>query len=343
LKPTDQLEDAPRGDSPQPLANAANETLPARSADPREIRNLSVGVALLLFAALLYWMGFYLAGHSGTRMLVASFGTFGLLWLFFKSRIMLQRHGVLVASGAIALFAVAIPFGERVALKLDHFARTRLGGGPEVAQDAVTVPQPAPAPPQVPAAPAPPAVPPVDEIVRELVIPPPDPSSGKLIRLKEDANVVIGGRKFFIRAGNEFPFKKLEDGKVTFLAGDEELTLDSQLVTFTGQSQESPEEITKLAMDQLKRRYPAVFEKDTPQNEIFVGRTRELQMELPDFFKNPRWPLELGDQLAAQEGWQRADQPADQAAVAPPKNALPPEPLSPESIPAQEAPPPPPR
>ncbi|MEQ1854722.1 MAG: hypothetical protein ABMA01_24405 [Chthoniobacteraceae bacterium] len=333
MNPTNQIEEAPQGVSPQP---PAVNPRPGQPADPREIRNLALGVGLLVLAAIAYWLGLYLAGHSGTRALVASFGTFGLLWLLFKSRVMLQRHGVLVATGAIALFAVAIPFVERAARKVDHLARTRLGGAPVAGSESAPAAQPATVIAAQPAIPEPPPAPPAEEVVRELVVPPPDSSAGKLIRLKEDAKVVIGGRKFLIRAGNEFPFRKLADGMVTFVAGDEELTLDSQLVTFTGQSQETPAEITKLAMDELKKRYPGIFQKDAPQNEIFVGRTKELQLELPDFFKNPRWPLELGEQLAAQEGWKRADQPEEDA---PPNAAPQPANPPPQDTPAQEAPP----
>jgi hypothetical protein len=94
--------------------------------------------------------------------------------------------------------------------------------------------------------------------------------------------------------------------------------------------------MTKLAMDELKKRYPAVFQKDTPENAIFVQRTNELRVELPDFFKNPRWPFELAEELAASEGWKRADQPEAEAAPAPPAASPP----APESAPGQEAPPP---
>ena len=108
--------------------------------------------------------------------------------------------------------------------------------------------------------------------------------------------------------------------------------MDANLVTFTGQSQETPAEIKKLAEQELRKRYPAVFVKSSPENDIFVARTKELEELVPDFFKNPRWPLELGEQLAAQENWTRADRPAEEKAPLPP-NEIP----SPADTP-QEAP-----
>jgi hypothetical protein len=285
-------------------------------------------------------MGFYLAGHAGTRALVASFGTAGLLWLLLKSRLLQQRHGIVIAVGAISVFSVAIPFAETLVRKMDHFARTRLAA--PAAPVVAATPEPV-----KPPTPAPVALPPPEEPVRELILPPPEPASGKLIRLKQDELVTIGGRKFRLRAGSEFPFKQFEDGRVTFVAGDEELTLDAKQVTFTGQSQETPAEVTKLAMEELRKRFPAVFEKNSPENEIFVSRTQELRVELPTFFDNPRWPLELGEQLAAQEGWKRGDMP-DAAPAAAPEKAAPQPPAQPPLdapvpiAPQQEAPPPPP-
>ena len=153
-----------------------------------------------------------------------------------------------------------------------------------------------------------------------------------MIRVTQDAQVVIGGRKFVIRAGGQFPFKKLEDGTVTFQAGNQEVTIDSAMVSFTGLSKETPEEITKLAKVELMRRYPAIGELDSPENTIFVERIKELQVTLPELFQNPRWPLELGEQLAAQEGWKRAGLPADE-------NSPPPQPpANAEKIPSPPAP-----
>jgi len=152
----------------------------------------------------------------------------------------------------------------------------------------------------------------VDEVVREFIPPAPDPALGKLIRITEDAQVTIAGRKYLLRAGSQFPFKRFSEGNVTFAAGEQEVTINAELVAFTGESQETPAEITKLAMEELKKRYPNVFEKGTRENDVFVDRTKQLKVELPELFSNPRWPLEIGDQLAAQEGWMRADKTEDE-------------------------------
>ena len=293
---------------------------------PGETKNLVIGVGLLGFALIVFWMGRHLADHVAALTVVASFGTFGLLWVLYRFRVMRQPHGVLLAVGSVALFAAAIPFIDRVLRKLDSAARTHLADEPAASPESRAVLLPPPVPPQQIAMtekPAPPPTPPEDEVVRELIAPPPDPSAGKLIRLKQDALVNIGGRKFKLHKDDEFAFKQFADGKVTFLAGEQEVSVDANLVTFTGQSQETPAEIKKLAEQELKKRYPAVFVKSSPENDIFVARTKELEELVPDFFKNPGWPLELGKQIAAQEGWTRADQPAEEKDPAPPKETPP--------------------
>jgi hypothetical protein len=290
---------------------------------PSDLANLSVGAGLLLSAFLIFWMGLYLPSHVALRAVVASFGTFALVWVLYRLRIFHRPHGSLIAAGSVALFAAVLPFIERGFQKLDRAAKAGLAG--ESATPAAEYPEGLPVPTQA-KPPAPPvqkiAAPPEDDIVRELTAPAPDPSAGKMIRVTQDAQVLIGGRKFIIRAGGQFPFKKLADGTVTFQAGDQEVTIDSGMVAFTGQSMETPEEITKLAKTELMRRYPAIGTLDSPENEIFVARIKELQVEMPELFKNPRWPLELGEQLAVQEGWKRAETPADQNAppAQPPAN-----------------------
>lgn len=291
---------------------------PATEAIPGDLTNLALGAGLLLSALLIFWMGLYLPSHVALRAVVASFGTFALVWVLYRVRIFHRPHGGLIAAGSVALFAAAFPFIDRGFQKLDHAARTGLAG--EAAKPATEPAADLPVPTQA-KHPAPPvetnAPPPEDDVVRELTPPAPNPSAGKLIRVTQDVQIGIGGKRFIIRAGGQFPFKKLADGTVTFQAGDQEVTIDSAMVTFTGQSKETPEEITKLAKVELVRRYPAIGKQDSPENEMFVARIKELQVEMPELFKNPRWPLELGEQLAAQEGWQRAGAPADENAPPP--------------------------
>jgi hypothetical protein len=174
--------------------------------------------------------------------------------------------------------------------------------------------------------------------LRELIVPEPPEGAGKLIRVKEDVKVELDGRPTIIRGGTVAPFKELNDGLVTFLAGDHEVSIAMELVTFTGASKEKPADITKLAQQEVMRRYPKLREEDSRENILFVTRVKELQLD-PEmkgvFFEDPKWPLVLAEQLAQQENWARADLPPDEAAAEAP---TPEKPGSPAEIPANELP-----
>ena len=290
---------------------------------PVDLTNLAIGAGLLLTAFLIFWMGLYLANHVALRTLIASSGTFALVWVLHRLRIFQRPHGGVIAAGAVALFAAALPFIERGFQKLDHAAKTGLAGEPAItdSEPSTSVTLPVPTRQNVPPPPPSPA-PPEEEIVRELVAPALDPKAGKVMRVIQDAKVSIGGHKYRINAGSQFPYTKFEDGTVTFRAGDQEVTIDSALVRFGGKSMETPEEIMKLAGAELMRRYPPIGVKDSPENELYVARIKELKVEMPELFKDPHWPLTIGEQLAAQEGWPRANPPADETAP-PPQQTLP--------------------
>ena len=331
-------------------------THPQSAADgaPIDLPNVALGAGLLLSAFLVFWMGLYLPNHVALRTLVASFGTFALVWVLYRLRVFRRPYGGWIAAGSVALFAAVLPFVERMFKQLDGAARTSLAGEQPNPVVESTNTLPVPTRQTVPEIPVPRSdAPAEDETVRELVAPAADPSAGKLIRLMQDAKVSINGRKFLIRTGSEFPLKEFKDGTVTFQAGRQEVTINSDLVQFIGKSMETPAQITKLAEFEIMRRYPTVGKKDSPENELFVERIKELKVTLPELFDNPRWPLDIGEQLAAQHGWKRADAPADENAPPsqPPSVAEKlPEPADPALPPdfgippvPQDAPPPPPK
>ena len=355
MNPTQDIQQAtapatPETPADKPAAGSGAPTEKQTSAKsaadgvPADLANLALGAGMLLSAFLIFWMGLYLANHVALRALVASFGTFALVWVLHRLRIFHRPHGGLLAAGAVALFAAALPFIERGFQKLDRAAKAGLVGEPAKpeSEPANTLPVPTRQTPSELPAPTVPA-PPEDDTVRELISPAPDPSMGKIILVMQDAKVPISGRKYLIKAGSKFLFKKLEDGMVTFVAAGQDVTIDADLVTFTGKSKETPTEITNLAGAELMRRYPAIGVENSPENKLYVKRVNELRDEMPALFKDPHWPLKIGEELAFQEGWKRVGPPSDENAPPAPvpaeemKNPTPP---VPSGIP-QEAPPPP--
>ena len=353
---------SPEQPAPRPTSGIANapaektaQTKSAPEGIPADLTNLALAAGLLLSAFLIFWMGSYLANHVALLSLAASFGTFAIVYVLHRLRVFHRPHGGLIAAGAIALFAAAMPFIGRGFEKLDHAAKTGLAGEPAKPDGEMTAQLPVPTRQTIPEPPVPTA-PPEDDVVRELNAPAPDPTAGRLIRVIQDAKVSINGKKFLIRAGSEFPLKELKDGTVTFKAGNQEVTIDSEMVKFTGASKETPEQIRKLAEAEAMRRYPAIGVKNSDENQLYLSRVADLKSEMPDLMKDPHWPLLIAEQLAVQEGWKRADQPSDDTApptplseeeMKTPRQPLPPEPADPSVPPLppvpsnvpQEAPP----
>ncbi len=294
-------------------------------------RNLAWAVICFLIAAIALWLGLKVNRAAVAQSLFASLSAFGVLWLLYNFRLLRQRNGILLAIALVVLLGAAIPFVVAGLSRLDHLADERLApkvdDAPEIVTPVLSIPTaknapPAPQAPEFPVdKPAPeksvpekPAPPVDDGIVREFMAPAPDLKSGKLIRIKQDCLVTIEGRKWRLKAGQIYQFKGLEDGVVTFRAGDQDVSIASDYVTFTGQSKETPEKITQMAAAEAGRRYPALLDKESKENELLLARKKELEQEpamKEIFFKDPKWPLVLAEQLAAQEGWKRADLPAE--------------------------------
>ncbi len=71
---------------------------------------------------------------------------------------------------------------------------------------------------------------------------------------------------------------------------------------------ENPENATRFAQQEMVRRYPALEDPNSPESSAYRTAYNELaRLRKFDFFKNPRWPLKIADEVAAREGWVRAD------------------------------------
>lgn|GEM_PF-1963979 len=155
---------------------------------------------------------------------------------------------------------------------------------------------------------------PVDDgQVRDFEAPPVDLKSGKIIRFQEDCVVSINGQKKRLKAGQMFPYSKVEDDMVTFLAGDQEVKIDSLYVSFVGKSQEKEGDIKRMAAMEAANRYPALADEGSPEHSLFIKRADEMSNDpaLNEYFKNPRWPLMLAEELASAHGWKAVDNADD--------------------------------
>ena len=285
---------------------------PERAVGPR---NLAWGVIFLVGAFGAYWFALIFSGHDATRSVVASLGAFGLAWLFYNLRILRQRNGIFLALSVILLFGAALPLVERGFSGLDRLARERLSDEQPSAKLDVPPPPPLTAKTAPPAPVTPDFPPPADEdaappkpvddgVVRELMVPPPPATAKKVIEITEDVETKIDGRRYLVKKGDTFEFLSIKDGQTTFKAGNQTVTISSDLATF----KLSFEQVNALAQKEAMRLYPGLAEKFSEQNEKFVAASRDLIDTLPDFKKSPQWPLDLARQLALAHGWKSVDE-----------------------------------
>jgi hypothetical protein len=347
--------------------------LPVSPEEARGQRNLAWGVVCLLLAAIGVWLGFKFDRTAALQCMASGLGAFGLMWLFHNAHVLRQRHGFFLALATVALLGAALPFLSAGLRKLDTIADERLGNEPSD-RIIHTTPPPVPTAANAPIAPVAPelpsddteepgpgtsskltparrasngaskvakgsekVLPPEDDgIVRDLVAPLPDLKSGKIIEILQDCKVPIDGRTWRLKAGQKFKFKNLEDGIVTFVANGQDVSIDIEFVRLTGESKETWREIFELAKTEAATRYPGLQEPGSREHRSFQN-TWDQMRGAPDgeaFLKDPRWPVILADQLAAAEGWARAEAPdettpPDGAAPAPSEGS---KPASPEGV-----------
>jgi hypothetical protein len=71
---------------------------------------------------------------------------------------------------------------------------------------------------------------------------------------------------------------------------------------------ENPEtQAVNRSMIEIRRRYPAIGNEGSPENQAYLEYYKDLERARPDFFDKPDWPVRLGEAVARREGWKRAD------------------------------------
>ncbi len=285
---------------------------PERAVGPR---NLAWGVIFLVAAFCAYRFASIVSGGNAASTVVASLGTFGIIWLLYTMRILRQRHGVFLALTVVVLFGAAIPLVERGFSSLERLAQDRLSDEKPAPKLDVAPPPPltsktAPPAPVTPDEPPPSIEPakvvnkaPEDNIVRELMVPPPPGTAKKVIEITDDTEINIGGRRFLIKKGDKYEFTTLQDGVYTFKAGQDTATVSSDFAMV----RYNFKQLNELAQQEATRRYPGLAEKFSEQYDQFLSASKDLRVTLPDYFKNPEWPLRLAEKLAAANGWKSVD------------------------------------
>lgn len=294
-------------------------------------RNLALGVAAFLAAALLLAAAMVLGGPRALFALAMGLVTFTVLYVLARLHIFRQRHGVFLAVGVVSLLGAAFALCERGLVALDRFAHP-----------AVIATQPV-APPAAAAAAPEPHLPLLTE---SFALTPPEAKAGPRVKALRDTRVVLEGKAFLIRTGDTFPLAEEKGGEVTFKVRDLRIALPASAVEVLGEKKPEPAkiaeaapapepkptpetttaEVTKRAQEEAVKRYPALGIEGSRENILFITTFRELKDNAEEFFKNAEWPMELAELLAKREGWRRDDipkQPGAEPAPMPRPNAAP--------------------
>ncbi len=378
-KPAEPAETRPRGE------NLRYVDLPPAPEEAKAQRNLAAGIVCLLLAAIGVWLGLKFDRGTTLLCLFSSLGAFGIAWLFHNMHVLKQRNGQFFGIAITALLGAAIPFVAAGLSSLDKMADKRLAGGSTHEDEAGSrsVPPPVPTAANAPAAPTAPelspedllpseppprqgavamsaepkpapkkALPPDDGIIRDFIAPVPDPKAGRLVAIKQDCMVEIDGRKWRLKAGQMYKLKLYEDGIVTFMAGDQEVTISDDLVKFTGNSLEDKARIQQLAWNEAVARYPVLRDESSKELQMYEKKRLDIRDEEDGkvFFEDPRWPVVLADLVASENKWvaagdvaaaeSNATAKAEDAAKEPviPEGELPPVPGNGAAAPEQKSP-----
>lgn len=335
-----------------------------RRANQAAARNLMWGLALLLLALGLAGAALIISGPRALLPLFICLVTFLVLWVLARLRVFHERNGVFFATAMICLVGALIPMVEKAYVELDRMVNGPASehSAPRNASDeaalALVDDQPLPASKAEPAPAAQPEPDPEPEppsLVETFKIKAPSDPTQNVVRVVQDTNVTVGRKVYLLHAGETYPLEEIKADSVVFRANELRLSVpDVAVEVMQGKpaqprvadtippqpaaaatkppavsDQENPAVVTARAQEEAIRRYPAIGQKDSPENQLFLQRVRELRTERPEFFEDPGWPVYLADALAREQRWTRPDQ----GPVAPPEI---PEPSGP-SQPAEPA------
>ncbi len=249
-------------------------------------RNLALGLLAALASVPLGGIALFWAPKESFVSLATALLLGVVMFLAIQFRLLLQRNGVfLLLAGGFSL-ALAVPIAVRLLATGSEWAQTLADFK---RQQAAVSPRPAVQPPQsqsseAASSPKPPQ--------------PPAPSAPE--------PVAVAPTPIEAREAQGAPIMKTAPAPPV---PEPEAHPDEDPVQRT----------TRLAKDEAIRRYPALQSPGNPEHTVYLEAYNELaRLRKFDFFKDPKWPLNLAEIVALREGWKRADlKPAGTKALEP--------------------------
>ena len=292
-------------------------------------RNLKWGLAVMLLALGLIGAALIVSGPRALVPVVICLVTFTILWTMVRLRVFHQRNSVFFAAALVCLLGATIPMIERGYVELDRMAHSVPAPGTEpsavAAQKAPELPPVAALEPESD----------LPSLVDALKVPVPSDEKAELIRIVENTKVLVGRKAYMLNAGDTFVLEEIKNGQAIFRANEMRLAVPESAVEQMSPAAAEPAAASatppqmraqvkppRLAKDHVSdkdldgaatarahaeamRRYPAIANEGSVENEFIRERFLKLKKERPEFFDEEEWPLFLAEGVAKEQGWQR--------------------------------------
>jgi hypothetical protein len=278
-------------------------------------RNLTWGVVILLIATALLALAIQLRGSSALLPIASCLVTFAILWIAARARLFRQRNGVFLAIALVALLGALIPLLQRAWEAGQARAATVLAGETDDQSRPGTGDATRSEPSSEEEAPL---------LTTELAVSAPDAANERVVKVLRDSRVLVEEKTYLIKTGETFPYDSAQDGNVVFRANELRLSLPEDAVevlepmsgaaaTATAPSRQARKlpaasaQATQRAQQEAVRKYPALGEKNSPENKLFLETYRDLKASGSELLEDPQWPLVIADLLAKRENWERSE------------------------------------
>ena len=262
-----------------------------------------------MLSALLFGWALYLAGPGAAYTLAGVLAAGGVLYVLARARVFRQRNGVFLAGAIVCFLGVFLVLVQQAWLAATHPAKAAARA--ETAAAPAQASAPAGTPPPLPA------------LVEAFKPSPAELESGSVAKVLRTLNVEVEGKLYRLRTGDVLPVAGMSANEVRLAAGTQEVGVPPAAVEvseprgFTPPRREpdpaarstdtggkDAEKATLRSHQEAMKKYPALAQKGSPENQSFVEAYRELKYAGgASFFEDPEWPMRLADQLAAREGW----------------------------------------
>ena len=305
--------------------NPLAETAPWERRTNKGMRNLLLGALVLVLALGLLGQAIYLAGAEAAIPMGAALLAVVTLFVVSRLRLLRQRNGGFLALGLVCLVAAAFPLARYAWEQASNVTpQPASGSGLARVDESPTDGMPL--------------------LTATFTVPPAEAGTEKFKVLRDFQVEMADGKTYLIKSGEILPLAERAEGEVRFSADNQKIGLPEKMIEMVAAEQDpdtsglpvamastqgatagpdmaaagtsddalfgddrplTPAQITERAQKEAIRRYPALGERESPENQLFIETFQELKHTgADDFFADPEWPLHLADMLA-KRNWQR--------------------------------------